>query len=129
MAEAKIKRETDGKYKLKDSKDTELDGISDKYEVYTETEKLKAAREARPDCTWFVSFVIKKQGEQQPTTDPLSYTVKFDRPGKDEDRVQVFYYYNGQAHEVTDFQTEGEGGKKKIRLTLTVGDPPVGSIP
>lgn len=129
MAEDKVNREADGKYKLKDPKDTELDGISNKYEVYTETEKLKAARQAKTDCTWFVSFVIKKQGEQQPTTDPLSYTVKFNKPGKDADPVQVFYYYNGEVHQVTDFQTEGEGGKKKIKLTLTIGDPPVGSVP
>jgi hypothetical protein len=78
-----------------------------------------------------VSFLIKKKGETRPTGDSLNYTVKFDRPGKDEDPVRVYYYLDDTdtVHEVTDYQTEDNRGKKIIRFTLTSGDPPLSTVP
>jgi hypothetical protein len=130
MAERKVDHEKDNKHKfeLKDSKNSVLEGVDgDAYDVYTETSKLARAQEKKSDCTWFVSFLIKKKGNTDPTNDALNYTVKFDKPGKDEDGVQVFYFLNDTVYEVTNYQTEENG--KKIKFTLTVGDPPLGTVP
>jgi hypothetical protein len=120
------------RFELRDSKNTVLEGVdSDQYDVFTETSKLAKARAKQRDYTWFVSFLIKKKGETRPTGDSLNYTVKFDRPGKDDDPVRVYYYLDDTdtVHEVTDYQTEDNRGKKIIRFTLTSGDPPLSTVP
>jgi hypothetical protein len=120
------------RFELGDSKDTVLEGVDgDQYDVFTETAKLAKARAKQRDYNWFVSFVIKKKGETRSTGDALNYMVKFDRPGKDEDPVRVYYYLDDTdtVHEVTDYQTEDNRGKKRIRFTLTTGDPPLSTVP
>ncbi len=116
----------DGKYKLGDSKDTELEGIDDKkYNVFTEEEKLAAAKSAFPDYTWFASYTITdKQGNV--VRDLPEYTIKSDKP--DAENVKLYYYLD-QAVNPLSYDTEDKDGKKRVKAKLRIGDPPVGHFP
>lgn len=116
----------DGKYKLGDSRDTDLEGIDDKkYDVFTEEEKLTAARNAFPSYTWFVSYTITdKQGNV--VRDLPEYTIKSDKP--DAESVQLYYYLDQAANPLS-YDTEDKDGKKRIKAKLKIGDPPVGTVP
>lgn len=74
---------------------------------------------------WFVSFGIR---QRKPDNTPgdfvnIPYTVILDAlpTGK-----RLFAYYNDTVHEL-EFEPIGNG--KKIKCTLTVGDPPMGFGP
>ena len=131
MAQEKI-RPDNGKYHLRGPKETDLEGIDvDKYEVFTETEKLaKAERDypANEGWTWFVSYTIKENGND--VRELPEYTMTFNKPDKVESKL---YYYlpgsgnnKGTVHEVGyDEDTDKKRGKAKLR----VGDPPNGFFP
>lgn len=126
MAQHKIKPEN-GKYKLAGSKDAELEGIDDnKYDVFTETEKLEKARNDFPMYDWFVSYVIKDKNGHEVRGLP-EYTMKIDRPDSPESKL--YYYFEGSAHLLSYDDTDDKGNKKRVKVKLTVGDPPTGQYP
>jgi hypothetical protein len=114
---------TNGKYELGGSKDTDLEGIdADSYDVFTDEDKLRNARNAFPDYDWFASYTIKdKQGND--VRNLPAYTLKFDRP----DKGTLYYYLDGDVVPVSyEDDAEAKGNKQRARATLTIGDPPVG---
>ena len=117
----------DGKYKLDDSKDTELEGIDDqKYNVFTEEDKLANARRDYPQYTWFVSYTIKDKAGND-VRNLAEYTIKLDK--SDSENVQLYYYLDGTAHLLQYEDTDNKGNKKRVKAKLGIGDPPVGHFP
>ena len=116
-----------GKYKLGGSKDTDLEGIDDnKYDVFTETEKLAEAENKYKDINWFVSFTVTDKNGNV-VQDLPEYTIKFNKPNAES--LQFYYYLNGTAHLHPHEDTENKGDKKRVKVKLTVGDPPGGTVP
>jgi len=121
-----------GKYDLKGSKDTDLEGIDDKkYDVFTDTaetnEKLTQARDAYPDYTWFASYTIKdKQGNDVRTLDK-EYTIELDQLPSE--KSELYYFLDGKAHKFSHQPGENKQGKKRIKAKLDIGDPPSGFYP
>jgi hypothetical protein len=116
-----------GKYELGGSKDVDLEGIdSKKYNVFTEEEKLAEARQRYPDYNWFVSFNITDKNDKVVRELP-EYTIKLDRP--DSATFELYYYLDGTAHSMAHEDTEDKGNKKRVKVRLTVGDPPGASVP
>ena len=121
-----------GKYDLKGSKDTDLEGIDDKkYDVFTDTaetnEKLKQAKDAYPDYTWFTSYTIKdKQGNDVRTLDK-EYTIELDPLASD--KSELYYFLDGKAHKIPHQPAGDKNGKKRIKAKLNIGDPPAGAYP
>jgi len=126
MATKKVDPE-DGKYKLDDSKDTELEGIDDKkYNVFTEEKKLAAAKRNFPDYTWFVSYTITDKDGNNVRNLP-EYTIKLDKPATE--NFQLYYYFDGTEHLLQFEDTDNKGNKKRVKAKLGIGDPPVGHFP
>lgn len=122
---AKVDPDKDGKYKLKGAKDTDLEGIDSKnYDVFTETEKLAEAQQKFGDVTWFASFTIKDKNGNT-VGQMAGYTIKFDKPKSGDDNFELYYYLGGERYQVT-HQSENS---KRSKAILTVGDPPMGSVP
>src|SRR5687767_8974339 len=94
-----------GKYELGGSEDTDLEEIDNKkYDVFTDTaetnEKLKQARDAYPDYTWFASYTIKdKQGKDVRTLDK-DYTIELDQLPSE--NSELYYFLDGRH---TNFHT------------------------
>ncbi len=127
MAKTKIDPDKDGKYKLGGSKDADLEGIdSKKYDVFTETEKLTEAQDKYKDIKWFVSFTIEDKNGNV-VRDTPEYTMKIDKP--DVESLQLYYYLDGIAHPLPHEDTNDKANKKRVKATLTIGDPPGGSVP
>jgi len=124
MAKTKINPDN-GKYKIGGNKDTDLEGIdSSQYDVYTETEKLAEAQQKFGNIKWFASFTITHK-DGTPVGEMAAYTIKFDKPKQDDDNFKLYYYLGGNTYEVG-HQSENS---KRSKATLTLGDPPVGSVP
>jgi hypothetical protein len=122
---AKIDPDKDGKYKLGGSKDSDLEGIdSKKYDVFTETEKLAEAQQKFGNITWFASFTIKDKNGN-PVGQMAEYTIKFDKPKSGDDNFVLYYYLSGNTYQAS-HQSENS---KRSKATLTVGDPPMGTVP
>jgi len=116
----------DGKYKLGDSWDTDLEGIDEsKYDVFTDQDKLEEARKKYGDYKWFVSYTIKEKDGKN-VRSLSEYTIRFNKPA--EDKVTLYYYLEGTAYQFP-YDREEKDGKKKIQATLTVGDPPIWHYP
>lgn len=110
------------KYGLGGSKDTDLDGIdSNTYDVFTDDDKLADARRDFSTYDWFASYTVKYKNGGQVGTMP-AYKLKFDKPASG----KLYYYLNGNVYEVG-YEDDGEkNGKKRVKATMTIGDPPVG---
>jgi len=120
--ETKIK-EKDGKYELGGSKDTDLEGINGSiYDVFSTDKNLAEAQSKYPDYDWFTCFTIKDKNGNQVGTMP-EYTIKFDKPASG----NLYYYYNGTAHQISFSDSGKKGNKKRVKANLTIGDPPVGT--
>lgn len=118
----------DGKYELKDTEDTELEGIdSSKYDVYTETEKLQRAHNAYGDYHWFVSYTITDKSGNNVRNLDKPYTIKVNKPIKDESKL--YYYLGGPPQLIPHQSAEEKDGKKRIKAELNLGDPPIGRYP
>ena len=122
MANEKKIEQKDGKYGLGGSKDTDIEGVdTSTYDVYTTDKNLDDAKKNYPSFDWFACFTIKdKSGNQIDSI--AAYTIKFDKPVSG----NFYYYYNGSAHQVATSDDVDKGGKKRVKVTLTVGDPPIG---
>jgi len=121
----------DGKYKLDDSKDTELEGIdASKYDVFTEHVKLDEAKSKYRHITWFVSYTIKEKDGKE-VRDMPEYTVKLDKPADkpDSGKFELYYYLDGTAYPFQYEDTDNKESKKRVKAKLVVGDPPLGSVP
>jgi hypothetical protein len=117
----------DGKYKLDDSKDTELEGIDDKkYNVFTEEKKLEEAKSRHNHINWFVSYTIKDKDGNDVRNLP-EYTIKLDKP--DSGKFELYYYFDGTAYPFQYEDTDNKENKKRVKAKLIVGDPPVGTFP
>lgn len=117
----------DSKYKLGDSKDTELEGIDDKkYNVFTEEKKLDEARKKHKNINWFVSYTIRDKDGKDVRTLP-EYTIKLDKP--DSEKFELYYYLDGTAYPLPYEDTDNKGSKKRVKAKLSIGDPPTGSVP
>jgi len=115
-----------GKYKLGGSEDADLEGIdSNKYNVFTDVEKLAKAKAQYPTYNWFVSFIIKEKDGKN-VGEMAQYSIEFNKP--DSEKLDLYYYLDGIAHPLP-YKTEDKEGKKKIKANLKVGDPPVGHYP
>jgi hypothetical protein len=121
-----------GKYELGGSEDTDLEGIDNKkYDVFTDTaetnEKLKQAKDAYSDYTWFASYTIKdKQGKDVHTLDK-EYTIELDELPSE--KSELYYFLNGKAYKFPHQPGRDKNGKKRIKAKLNVGDPPTGHYP
>lgn len=111
----------DRRFSLGGSRDADLEGIDDNlFDVFTDEEKLANAQRDFPKYDWFTSFTVKpKPGKQAGTP---TYTLKFDKPASG----TVYYYMNGQVFVLTQSDAEDKGNKKRVKVTLSVDDPPVG---
>ena len=126
MAGHKIRPEQ-GRFRLGGSKDADLEGIDDKkYNVFTETEKLEKARADFPMYDWFASFLIKDKDGKDVKNLP-EYTMKIDKP--DSPETKLYYYLDGSVHLLPYDDTDNKGNKKRIKVKLSVGDPPTGAYP
>jgi hypothetical protein len=111
-----------GRYPLGGSKDADLEGIDETlYDVYTDEEKLAKANKDFPKYVWFTSFTIKDKSGKIVEKMP-EYVLKFDRPVSG----NIYYYLNGQVFQLTPDNAEDKGKRKRVKVKLTVGDPPVG---
>lgn len=116
-----------GKYKLGDRRDTDLEGIDDKkYNVFTEDEKLAAARRDFPGYTWFVSYTITDK-DGNIVRDMAEYTIKFDKA--DTENFELYYYLDQAANRLSYDTEDSKAGKKRARAKLRLGDPPLGTVP
>jgi len=124
MAQTKINPDN-GKYKLGGSKDTDLEGIDSKtYDVFTETEKLTEAQNKFNDVSWFVSFTIThKDGTK--VDDMPEYKIKFNKPKEGDETFALYYYLGGERYSLNH---QSEHSKRAV-AKLTIGDPPMGSVP
>ena len=122
MAKEEKIKETDGKYELGGSKDTDLDGIDgSKYDVFTTDKNLAEARKKYPNYDWFACFTIKDKSGNQ-VGDMPAYTIKFDKPASG----NLYYYYNSIANQLSFSDAGKKGNKDRVKATLTIGDPPIG---
>lgn len=124
MAKEKKIKEKNGKYYLGGSKETDLIGVDkSKYDVITTDKNLAEAKSKYPNYDWFTCFTIKDKSGKQMGKMP-AYTIKFNKlpSGKN-----LYYYYNGTAHQLSFSETEKKGNKRRFKATLTIGDPPIGN--
>ena len=122
MATDKKIKEKNGKYYLGGSKETDLLGIDkSKYDVFSTDKNLAEAISKYPDYDWFICFTIKDKAGKQ-VGDMPAYTIKFNKPASG----NLYYYYNGTAHQLSFSDTGKKGNKKRVKATLTIGDPPIG---
>ena len=131
---AQVRRDND-KFQLGGPKDTDLEGIDEKYSVFTDEDKLAAAQKDFPASegyTWFASYTIKEDGKDVEEL-PHDYTIKFDRPGRADSKL---YYYlqgkggnKGSIHEIGFEATANKGNKQRVKAYLRIGDPPIGTYP
>ena len=124
-----------GKYKLGGSKDTDLEGIKeDKYQVFTDDDKLADAQSDYPDYKWFASYTIKEGGNDVREL-PEEYTITFNKPERTPGKsAPELYYYlkgsgnsKGNVYRVNHEDMPGNSGR--ARAKLKVGDPPLGTFP
>ena len=119
--ETKIK-EKNGKYYLGGSKETDLLGINkSKYDVFSTDKNLAEAKSKYPNYDWFTCFTIKDKAGKQ-VGNMSAYTIKFNKPASG----NLYYYYNGTANQISYSDAEKKGNKKRVKATLTIGDPPTG---
>ena len=120
--DTKIK-EKNGKYDLGGSKDTDLEGIDkSKYDVFSTDKNLAEAKRDYPNYDWFTCFTIKDKAGKQ-VGDMPAYTIKFDKLASG----NLYYYYNGVANQITYSDSGKKGNKNRVKATLTIGDPPIGT--
>ena len=118
----------DGKYRLGGSNDADLEGIDGrKYNVFTDEEKLREAKERYPDYHWFASYTITDKKNKVIRDLPEDYTLRLDRP--DAKDFQLYYYFEGKAHPFSYEDSGMQGEKKRIKAKLKIGDPPTGHYP
>ena len=111
------------KYALGGTKDTDLDGIdSNTYNVFTDDEKLANAQRDFPNYSWFASYAVKDKNGNPVGTMP-AYKLKFDKP---ESGKKLYYYLNGAVTQVQYEDDSDKNGKKRVKATMTIGDPPIG---
>jgi hypothetical protein len=116
-----------GRYALGGAKDTDLEGIDDeKYNVFTEEDKLAEARQRYPKYNWFASYTITDKQDKAVGNLP-EYTIEFDRP--DAETFELYYYLEGSVHRLQPEETKDKGNKKRVKARLSVGDPPTGTVP
>ena len=117
-----------GRYQLGGSKDADLDGINDtKYNVFTDEEKLREAKERYPKYHWFASYTITDKNDKVVRELPEEYTLRLDRP--DAEDFQLYYYFEGKVHNFPYEDAGMKGEKKRIKAKLKIGDPPTGHYP
>jgi hypothetical protein len=123
MANEKKVKQKDGKHELGGSKDTDIEGIDTaKYDVFSTDKNLAEARAKYPNIDWFACFTIKDKAGKQ-VGDMPTYTIKFDKPASE----TLYYYYNGTANPLTFSDAGKKGNKNRVKATLTIGDPPIGT--
>ncbi len=109
-----------GVHGLGGTKDAELRNVPPGYTVYQTDKNLQAAKDKYPTYDWFACFRVK-QGNNDAGS--VSYTIVFDRPAS---QKQLFYFYEGEAHEVQYGDAPNKGNKPRSQATIPVGDPPIG---
>jgi len=120
-----------GKYKIKGKNNKDLDlELSGDYIVTEFDTDLASLRTKAPNIPtnidWFACFAVykKKNGKKDGYAN-VSYTVTLDKssvePGK-----KLYAYYNDQLHDLTTDPSYKDQGNK-IKFSLSVGDPPIGT--
>lgn len=120
MADHKVSKNNEGKHVLGGQKNAELEGVSQEYEVFTTDKNLQAAKDKYPSYDWFACFSVKDKAGNYAN---ITYTLKFDKPAEGK---KLYYFLNDSAHEIAFTNAEDQKNKKRVKATLTVGDPPVG---
>ncbi len=112
---------SNGIWSLGGTRDAEISGIDpNQYDVYTETDKLDAARQDFPSYEWFTSFTVTKKGQNAPAN--VQYTLTFNGPVTG----TLYYYLNKNVHALQPGNAPNKGNQARMRTTLNVGDPPIG---
>lgn len=113
---------SNGKHSLGSARDAELEGIdSGQYDVFLTDKDLAAARAAYPSYDWFVCFSVKdKQGKYA----NVSYTLTLNKPPSG---TNLYYYHNGTAIQLSYSDSPGKGNQNRVKVQLSVGDPPIGA--
>ena len=117
MANAKFKIKGKGNIPNYDT-DLEIE-VDDKYEAYSKPIPDPTPFESG-FITWFNAFGVKEKTTGKDTNSQYKVTLQKLPAGK-----RLFYLYNDQPQEIS---TE-DAGNGKVKFTLSVGDPPVGSYP
>lgn len=121
MANEKYKIKGKANNKIKDP-DVEID-VDDKYEAYSKTIPDEPTPIPNGSVTWFNNFGIREKSSQK--NEDVSYTVTLEALPAD----QLLYVLMPGNPVPQQVQTTPIGNSGKVRFTLNVGDPPVGSGP
>ncbi len=106
---------------LRGSRDTDISDLDpDQYDVFTTDKNLAEAKSAFPTYDWFACFSVK---DKQGNFANVNYTVTFNKP----DSGNLYYYLNGSVHPLQYSDTNPKGTQARVKATLNVGDPPIGT--
>jgi hypothetical protein len=117
----------------KKDKNTDIEIDTSNYEVDDSDKNLVDAKNEadRQNLTidWFACYSIKDKNNNQVKEITGGYTIKFDKPDSGD---KLYYYYkdnNNNGHlEYVNFSDAGtENNRQRVKATLTIGDPPIGS--
>jgi len=114
MANEKFKIKGNNKIPDYDS-EVEVD-VDNKYEAYSK-EIPEPTQYQGITITWFNAFGVREKSNRKDADVTYKVTLQAPPAGK-----KLFALYGGEPHELT---TE-DGGPRKVKFTLNVGDPPVG---
>jgi hypothetical protein len=121
MANEKYKVKGKGNNKITDP-DVEID-VDDKYEAYSKPIPDEPTPIPDGSVTWFNNFGIREKSTRK--NEDVSYTVTLQALPAD----QLLYVLMPDNPVPQQVQTTPIGNSGKVRFTLNVGDPPVGSGP
>jgi len=117
MANAKYKIKGNNKIPDYDS-EIEIE-VDDKYEGYSK-DIPEPMQHQGGTITWFNSFGVREKSSGKNANVTYKVTLQALPAGK-----KLFVLYGGEPHEIS----TDDAGKGKIKFTLDVGDPPIGSWP
>lgn len=118
MANAKYKVKGNNKIPNYDS-ELEIE-VDDKYEAYSKAIPEEPTPYQGGVITWFNAFGVRAKSTGRNADVTYKVTLQALPAGK-----RLFALYGGEPHEIP----TQDAGNGKIRFSLNVGDPPIGSYP
>jgi hypothetical protein len=119
--------------------DLTIEVLHDDYEAYDKSlpGNLPATTEDGESITWFNNFGVKRVSGAEEQNVP-EYRVllrelpdipaELQKPAGGSGKRRLCVYYDGQVHEVQP-TSAGPNRPGRVMFTLTIGDPPTGTIP
>ena len=110
---------SNGRHVLGGTRHAALEDVdANTYDVFLTDKNLDAAKAAYKDYDWFICFSVKaKKGGGYAD---MGYTLTLDALPAG---TKLYYYYNNKANPLS-YEDAGNG---RIKATVPVGDPPVGT--